>query len=41
MQTMNQSLVKYWRAGVISEDDALTYAGNLTELKQMLRRGAG
>ncbi len=41
MQTMNQSLLKYWRAGVISEDDALTYAGNLTELKQMLRRGAG
>ena len=41
MQTMNQSLVKYWRAGVISEEDALTYAGNLTELKQMLRRGAG
>ncbi len=40
MQTMNQSLVKYWRAGVISEDDALTFAGNLTELKQMLRRGA-
>jgi twitching motility protein PilT len=39
MQTMNQSLVKYWRAGVISEEDALTYAGNLTELKQMLRRG--
>jgi twitching motility protein PilT len=39
MQTMNQSLVKYWRAGVISEDDALTFAGNLTELKQMLRRG--
>jgi twitching motility protein PilT len=39
MQTMNQSLMKYWRAGVISEDDALTYAGNLTELKQMLRRG--
>jgi twitching motility protein PilT len=40
MQTMNQSLVKYWRAGVISEEDALTFAGNLTELKQMLRRGA-
>jgi len=40
MQTMNQSLVKYWRAGVVSEDDALTYAGNQTELKQMLRRGA-
>jgi len=41
MQTMNQSLLKYWRAGVVSEDDALVYAGNLTELKQMLRRGAG
>jgi len=40
MQTMNQSLVKYWRAGVISEEDALTFAGNQTELKQMLRRGA-
>jgi twitching motility protein PilT len=40
MQTMNQSLMKYWRAGVISEEDAITYAGNLTELKQMLRRGA-
>ena len=38
MQTMNQSLVKYWRAGVVSEEDALTFAGNLTELKQMLRR---
>lgn len=40
MQTMNQSLLRYWRAGVISEEDALTFAGNLTELKQMLRRGA-
>jgi twitching motility protein PilT len=40
MQTMNQSLLKYYRAGVITEDDAITYAGNLTELKQMLRRGA-
>ena len=40
MQTMNQSLVKFWRAGVISEEDALVYAGNQTELKQMLRRGA-
>jgi twitching motility protein PilT len=40
MQTMNQSLLKYWRAGVVAEEDALTYAGNLTELKQMLRRGA-
>jgi len=40
MQTMNQSLIKYWRAGVISEEDARAYAGNLTELKQMLRRSA-
>jgi len=39
MQTMNQSLIKYWRAGVISEEDAMTYAGNSTELRQMLRRG--
>jgi twitching motility protein PilT len=38
MQTMNQSLVKYWRAGVISQEDALGYAGNLTELKQMTRK---
>jgi len=40
MQTMNQSLMKYWRAGVISEEDAMAYAGNSTELRQMLRRGA-
>ena len=40
MQTMNQSLIKYWRAGVVSEEDARSYAGNLTELKQMLRRSA-
>lgn len=38
MQTMNQCLVKYFRAGIISEDDAMTAAGNATELKQMLRR---
>jgi twitching motility protein PilT len=39
MQTMNQSLMKYWRAGVIGEEEAMTYAGNSTELRQMLRRG--
>jgi twitching motility protein PilT len=39
MQTMNGSLLKYHRAGIISEEDALGYAGNLTELKQMMRRG--
>ena len=39
MQTMNQSLIKYWRAGAISEEDAMVFAGNTTELRQMLRRG--
>lgn len=38
MQTMNQCLVKYAKAGLISEDEAHANAGNLTELKQMLRR---
>jgi twitching motility protein PilT len=38
MQTMNQCLVKYYRAGIISEEDALNAAGNATELRQMLRR---
>lgn len=40
MQTMNQCLVKYFRAGLISEEDALSAAGNSTELRQMLRRPA-
>jgi twitching motility protein PilT len=38
MQTMNQCLAKYYKAGIISEEDALSAAGNLTELKQMIRR---
>ncbi|HOP81381.1 MAG TPA: type IV pilus twitching motility protein PilT [Armatimonadota bacterium] len=38
MQTMNQCLCKYYKAGLISEEDALANAGNLTELKQMIRR---
>jgi twitching motility protein PilT len=38
MQTMNQSLYRLVREGVISEQEALARAGNLTELKQMLRR---
>jgi twitching motility protein PilT len=38
MQTMNQCLVKYYRAGIISEEDAIRAAGNITELKQMMRR---
>jgi twitching motility protein PilT len=38
MQTMNQCLVKYFRAGLISEEDAMSAAGNVTELKQLIRR---
>lgn len=38
MQTMNQCLAKYYKAGIISEEDALNAAGNLTELKQIIRR---
>lgn len=37
MQTMNQCLLKYVKAGLISEQDALSNAGAFTELKQMLR----
>lgn len=37
MQTMNQSLLKYVRAGVITEETALGYAGVTSELRQMLR----
>ena len=38
MQTMNQCLIKYVKAGLISEEEALASAGNVTEMKQMLRR---
>lgn len=38
MQTMNQCLDHLYAEGVISEEDALANAGNLAELKQMLRR---
>jgi Tfp pilus assembly pilus retraction ATPase PilT len=38
MQTMNQCLAKHCLDGIITEDEALAYAGNYTELKQMLRR---
>jgi twitching motility protein PilT len=38
MQTMNQCLDRLFKAGVISEEEALAHAGNLTELKQMMRR---
>jgi len=38
MQTKNQSLLKHYVAGKISAVDALFYAGNYTEMRQMLRR---
>lgn len=38
MQTMNQCLNRYYQQGLVAEEDALANAGNLTELKQMLRR---
>lgn len=38
MQTMNQSLLKYVKAGVITEETALQYAGIVSELRQLLRR---
>ncbi len=40
MQTMNQVLDRYFKQGLISEETALANAGNLTELRQMLRRQA-
>jgi twitching motility protein PilT len=38
MQTMNQALEKYVVDGVITEEDAMLKAGNVSEMKQMLRR---
>lgn len=38
MQTMNQCLANYYKSGLITEHEALASAGNLTELKQMIRR---
>jgi twitching motility protein PilT len=38
MQTMNQALVKFHKQGVITEEDAILNAGNVTEVKQMIRR---
>jgi twitching motility protein PilT len=38
MQTMNQALVRYVKAGVVAEQVAMNYAGIASELKQMLRR---
>jgi len=38
MQTMNQALLHYYKQGVISAETAQFYAGNATEMRQMLRR---
>ncbi|MGC9317150.1 MAG: type IV pilus twitching motility protein PilT [Armatimonadota bacterium] len=38
MQTRNQALLKLYRDGKITARDALFYAGNYTEMRQMLRR---
>ncbi|MFP3905191.1 MAG: type IV pilus twitching motility protein PilT, partial [Armatimonadota bacterium] len=41
MQTMNQSLLKLYQQDIITADDAMFYAGNYTEMRQMLRRVDG
>jgi len=38
MQTMNQCLDRFYKAGIISQEEALANAGNETELRQMMRR---
>jgi twitching motility protein PilT len=38
MQNMNQSLVRYAKANVITEAMAIQYAGVVSELKQLMRR---
>jgi twitching motility protein PilT len=38
MQTMNQSLLTHFKEGSISEEMAVAYAGNPTEMRQMIRR---
>ena len=38
MQTMNSCLTNYYKAGVVSEEDALDASGSKAELKQMMRR---
>ena len=39
MNTMNQALERLHQSKTISYDDALQFAGNPAELRQMLRRG--
>lgn len=37
MQTMNQCLLRFYKSGIITEQDALANAGQFTELRQMIR----
>ncbi|MES4793360.1 MAG: type IV pili twitching motility protein PilT, partial [Chloroflexota bacterium] len=39
MNTLNQSLERLYQARLISYESAIQNAGNVTELRQMLRRG--
>ncbi|MHB9025394.1 MAG: type IV pilus twitching motility protein PilT [Armatimonadota bacterium] len=38
MQSMNLSLLNHYRAGKITEQNAVAYAGNATEMRQAIRR---
>jgi twitching motility protein PilT len=38
MQSMNMSLLNHFRDGAITEQNAIAYAGNPTEMRQMIRR---
>jgi twitching motility protein PilT len=38
MQTKNQALMKLYVAGLISQEHAMFYSGNYTEMRQMIRR---
>lgn len=38
MQTKNQALLKLYAEGLISAEDAMFYAGNYTQMRQILRR---
>lgn len=38
MQTMNQALMAFIKAGSINDEEALASAGNVTELRQLMRR---
>ncbi|MCE5239658.1 PilT/PilU family type 4a pilus ATPase [bacterium] len=41
MQTKNQALLELYKSGKVSGEHALFYAGNYTEMRQMLRRVDG